>query len=97
MATVDERSDRDLLHELALDDRFALAELYRHSPWLLARLSRQCADPDMVDQAQQDTLSRSGASRLLQGLRRGGGLDVGYRHSSAHRPAPAPARGPSSA
>jgi RNA polymerase sigma-70 factor (ECF subfamily) len=56
MATVDERSDSDLLRQLALDDRFALAELYRrHSPWLLARLSRRCADPDVVDQALQDT------------------------------------------
>jgi len=56
MATVDERSDPDLLRALAVDDRSALAELYRrHSPWLLARLSRRCADPDLVDQALQDT------------------------------------------
>ena len=56
MATVDDRSDADLLRALAVDDRTALAELYRrHSAWLLARLSRRCADPDVVDQALQDT------------------------------------------
>lgn len=56
MATVDDRSDADLLRALTADDRSALAELYRrHSAWLLARLSRRCADPDVVDQALQDT------------------------------------------
>ena len=52
----DDRSDPELLRALAADDRNALAELYRrHSAWLLARLSRRCADPDVVDQALQDT------------------------------------------
>jgi len=56
MATIDDRSDADLLRALADDDRSALAELYRrHSAWLLTRLSRRCADPDLVDQALQDT------------------------------------------
>ncbi|MEA2686385.1 MAG: hypothetical protein QOE93_1580 [Actinomycetota bacterium] len=56
MATLDERTDADLLRAMAGDDRAALAELYgRHSAWLLARLSRRCADPDVVDQALQDT------------------------------------------
>jgi len=56
MASADGRSDADLLRALADDDRTALAELYqRHSAWLLARLSRRCADPDVVDQALQDT------------------------------------------
>jgi RNA polymerase sigma factor (sigma-70 family) len=27
----------------------------RHAPWLRARLSRRCADPDVVDEAIQDT------------------------------------------
>jgi RNA polymerase sigma-70 factor (ECF subfamily) len=53
---VDDRSDADLLRALAADDRSALAELYRrHSAWLAIRLSRRCADPDLVDQALQDT------------------------------------------
>jgi RNA polymerase sigma-70 factor, ECF subfamily len=53
---VDDRTDPELLRALAADDRRALAELYRrHSAWLLARLSRRCADPDVVDQALQDT------------------------------------------
>ncbi len=56
MATLDDRSDADLLRDLAIDDRSALAELYRrHSAWMMARLSRRCADPDVVDQALQDT------------------------------------------
>ena len=56
MATIDDRSDPDLLRALAADDRSALAELYRrHSAWLLCRLARRCADPDLVDQALQDT------------------------------------------
>ena len=47
---------RDLLRALVDDDRNALAELYhRHSAWLVIRLSRRCADPDVVDQAVQDT------------------------------------------
>jgi len=56
MATIDDRSDPDLLRALAGDDRSALNELYRrHSAWLLSRLARRCADPDVVDQALQDT------------------------------------------
>ena len=56
MATIDDRSDPELLRALAGDDRSALAELYRrHSAWLLSRLARRCADPDVVDQALQDT------------------------------------------
>ncbi len=56
MPTGDDRSDSELLRAVTDDDRSALAELYRrHSAWLLARLSRRCADPDVVDQALQDT------------------------------------------
>jgi len=56
MARVDDRSDPELLRALAADDRSALAELYRrHSAWLLVRLSRRCSDPDLADQALQDT------------------------------------------
>jgi len=52
----DERTDPELLDALADGDRSALALLYgRHSAWLLQRLARRCADPDVVDQALQDT------------------------------------------
>lgn len=54
--TGDERTDAALLVAMAEGDRRALAELYRrHSAWLLLRLGRRCADPDLVDQALQDT------------------------------------------
>lgn len=61
MATVtlsgeDRRSDPELLTALSGGDRGALRVLHeRHAPWLLLRLSRRCADPDVVDQAVQDT------------------------------------------
>lgn len=49
-------SDGDLLAAVAAGDEAALRELYdRHAPWLLARLGSRCADPDVVDQAVQDT------------------------------------------
>jgi RNA polymerase sigma-70 factor (ECF subfamily) len=51
----DRRSDEQLLAAIADGDRGALAALYqRHSPWLLVRLSRRCADRDVVDMALQD-------------------------------------------
>src|SRR5688572_26500201 len=49
-------SDRELLAAIGDSDRRALETLYeRHAPWLVLRLSRRCADPDVVDQAVQDT------------------------------------------
>ena len=52
----DVRTDEALLREIAAGDRAALEVLYRrHVSWLLARLSRRCSDPDLVDQAVQDT------------------------------------------
>jgi len=54
--TGEARSDRELLLAVADRQRRALAALYhRHGPWLTARLSRRCADDDLVDQAVQDT------------------------------------------
>ena len=54
--TIADPSDAALLAATADGDRDALAVLYRrHSPWLLLRLSRRCADADLVDQALQDT------------------------------------------
>ena len=51
-----ERSDGDLVAALADGDRAALAELYaRHAPWLVLRLTRRCNDPQLVDEAVQDT------------------------------------------
>ena len=52
----DRRSDVELLAAIGAADSGALAVLHeRHAPWLTARLSRRCADPDVVDQAVQDT------------------------------------------
>jgi len=49
-------ADDELLRAVAAGDRDALATLYRrHAPWLVARLSRRCADPGLVDEAVQDT------------------------------------------
>lgn len=43
---------------MLLEDPGALRELYdRHAGWLVLRLSRRCADPDMVDQVLQDTFT----------------------------------------
>jgi RNA polymerase sigma-70 factor (ECF subfamily) len=54
--TDDERDDAELLTALSSGDRAALRVLYqRHSAWLLLRLGRRCSDPDLVDQALQDT------------------------------------------
>ena len=49
-------TDAELLSAVVAGDRDALAALYqRHAPWLVLRLSRRCADPDLVDDALQDT------------------------------------------
>lgn len=49
-------SDRDLLDAISHGDRAGLRVLYeRHAPWLNIRLSRRCADRDVVDEVIQDT------------------------------------------
>ena len=49
-------SDESLVAAVAAGDRDALRALYeRHAPWLTLRLSRRCGDPDVVDDAIQDT------------------------------------------
>jgi RNA polymerase sigma-70 factor (ECF subfamily) len=56
VTTLDERDDRALVAAVGDGDRGALRVLYeRHAPWLVARLSRRCADRDLVDEAVQDT------------------------------------------
>lgn len=56
MTKHDARSDAELLSAVADGDREAFQELYRrHSPWLTLRLTRRCAQTDVVDQAVQDT------------------------------------------
>ncbi len=48
--------DETLLRAVAEGDRAALRALYeRHAPWLTLRLQRRCPDPDLVDDAVQDT------------------------------------------
>ena len=52
----DDETDATLLDAIGDGNQRALAELYRrHAPWLTARLTRRCADADVVDQAVQDT------------------------------------------
>jgi RNA polymerase sigma-70 factor (ECF subfamily) len=51
--TVDEAG---LVASVAAGDRDALRALYDlHAPWLTLRLTRRCGDPDIVDDAVQDT------------------------------------------
>jgi RNA polymerase sigma-70 factor (ECF subfamily) len=51
-----ERTDAELVSAISDGDRDALRALHdRHAPWLLGRLSRRCADDDMVREAVQDT------------------------------------------
>ena len=52
----DQVSDAVLVRAVADGDRAALEALYsRHAPWLLLRLTRRCNDPQLVDEAVQDT------------------------------------------
>src|SRR6266545_6541723 len=49
-------SDRELLAAIREGDREALARLYRKNcGWLVARLSRRCADGGTVEEVVQDT------------------------------------------
>ena len=51
-----DQSDIELLAAVADRDRAALRALYeRHAGWLVVRLSRRCGDPDIVNEAVQDT------------------------------------------
>lgn len=54
--TEDRRTDRELLAAIAERDRGALHELFvRHQPWLSARASHRCGDPEIVAEAVNDT------------------------------------------
>src|SRR5581483_7969781 len=56
LTPTDPRTDAQLIPAMAEGDRDAFAELYRrHLPWLLVRLSRRCASPELVDEVVQDT------------------------------------------
>src|SRR5437868_13616182 len=51
-----DRDDVALLRAVTRGDEDALAALYdRHAGWLTVRLTRRCAQPDVVDHAVQDT------------------------------------------
>lgn len=53
---MDESSDTDLLALVAEGSTLALETLYhRHAAWLTVRLSRRCADDNIVDEVLQDT------------------------------------------
>src|SRR5579862_8977506 len=50
------RDDAELLRAMSRGDEDALAALYdRHAGWLTVRMTRRCAQPDLVDHAVQDT------------------------------------------
>ena len=50
-----DRDDATLVAAVRGGDLGALRELYdRHAPWLSARLTRRCSDPDVVADALQD-------------------------------------------
>jgi RNA polymerase sigma-70 factor (ECF subfamily) len=52
----EEPDDAALLRAVARGDELALAALYdRHAGWLIVRMTRRCAMPDVVDHAVQDT------------------------------------------
>ncbi len=52
----DPREDAALMAAVADGDRAAFEELYqRHLPWLVVRLGRRCALPELVDEVAQDT------------------------------------------
>lgn len=52
----DDSSDVELVAAVAAGSTAALRILHRrHAPWLRARLARRCADPDVVDDALQET------------------------------------------
>jgi RNA polymerase sigma-70 factor (ECF subfamily) len=62
-----DRTDADLLREMAGKDEGALRELYdRHATWIHARLARRCADADAVAEVLQDTFIAAwdGAARF---------------------------------
>ncbi|WP_246606759.1 RNA polymerase sigma factor [Paractinoplanes toevensis] len=52
----EQTGDAQLLRAVAAEDMGALRLLHlRHAPWIRLRLTRRCADPDVVDAAVQDT------------------------------------------
>ncbi|MGI5282076.1 RNA polymerase sigma factor [Nonomuraea polychroma] len=54
--SADNASDAELVVAVAARSSAALRVLHRrHAPWLRARLARRCADPDVVDDALQET------------------------------------------
>ncbi|RVX38938.1 RNA polymerase sigma-70 factor (ECF subfamily) [Nonomuraea polychroma] len=54
--SADNASDVELVVAVAARSSAALRVLHRrHAPWLRARLARRCADPDVVDDALQET------------------------------------------
>ncbi|MFE5028121.1 RNA polymerase sigma factor [Streptomyces sp. NPDC056656] len=74
----DDQGDAALLRAVAAGDSAAMAALYdRHAGWLYARLTRRCADPEVVREVLQDTFVtvwRSAASH--RGEEAGGWLWV---------------------
>lgn len=73
-------SDAELLAAIGQERLDALRVLHeRHAPWLRARLSHRCADPDAVDTAIQDTFVAvwRGAAARYRPRTAGAGTDAG--------------------
>lgn len=87
VVTAPERTDADLLADVAAGDRHALEQLYhRHSRWLLLRLQTRCNDDELVDSALQDTfISVWRSARQFRPAAGGGGEAGGWLWSIALR------------
>ncbi|MER5987077.1 RNA polymerase sigma factor [Streptomyces sp. BE147] len=81
-----ELDEERLLRRVARGDRAAFEELYRRtSPWLAVRLSRRCADPQIVAEVMQETyLAVWRAAGSFAGSR-AGGTAVGWLWTIAAR------------
>jgi RNA polymerase sigma-70 factor, ECF subfamily len=96
----EERDDAALLRGVARGDERALAALYdRHAGWLIVRMTRRCAMPDVVDHAVQDTFlavwREAGAYRgagdvaaFIWGIGVRRLIDAIRRENTARRPLP---------
>lgn len=71
-------SDAELLAAIGRERLDALRVLHeRHAPWLRARLSRRCADPDAVDTAVQETFVAVWRGAAARYRARGANPDAG--------------------
>ncbi|WP_434741192.1 RNA polymerase sigma factor [Micromonospora sp. SH-82] len=81
-----EPDDEALLRRVARGDQGAFEEFYRRTaPWLVIRLRRRCADPDVVAEVMQDAYVAVWRSAASYGGRAGGGSAAGWLWTIAAR------------